>query len=544
VTGHPDGDGGLGAELDQLFAQWDRPDAPGLVVGVARGDTILYRRGFGLASIEAAVPNTPATRIRIGSTSKHFTSLLALLLAEDGKLELDRPARHYLPALEGPAGDATLRQLMQHRGGLRCHLDLGFITHGLSFTPMTAALECQARQRERNFPTGTAMIYNNSGYHLLSLVIEQEGGAPFEQQLHDRLFVPVGMHATASIPSDYEIHPGVATLHLPGAHGGWRRGIFPTENILGEGAIVSTIDDMLRWTAHLRTRDRFGSAVSWAALTTPEPHRDGTPATYALGLIAEIYRGQRLLHHPGGVTGGSSAMTIVPDQGLDIVIISNGAADAAPLALSYQVIDIVLRECLDAPAQGVRTDIHADCMGDWWSAETGMLYTLFDKNGVAGLRICGGEISGELTMAGARRAVLVELSVGEIDFDLDLPRNGGRMIIGFAGSKAAYDRVAPAGGIAPSFADRVIGRYASSDADAVAEIARKDGALRIRIADAHGFVEADLRQLGRSGLALTAKPDAFLHPSVLSFPVDDDTAEGFTLNSIRTRNLAFARVGS
>jgi D-aminopeptidase len=68
----------LAASLDALFAPWDRTDAPGLVVGVARGGQVLYRRGFGMASLEFDVAVTPATRMRIGSTSKHFTALLAL----------------------------------------------------------------------------------------------------------------------------------------------------------------------------------------------------------------------------------------------------------------------------------------------------------------------------------------------------------------------------------------------------------------------------------------------------------------------------------
>ena len=83
----------LTERLDALFAPWDRTDEPGLVVGVAKDGEVTYRRGFGMASLETALANTPKTRMRIGSISKHFTCLLALLLAEDGKLDLDQPIR-------------------------------------------------------------------------------------------------------------------------------------------------------------------------------------------------------------------------------------------------------------------------------------------------------------------------------------------------------------------------------------------------------------------------------------------------------------------
>ena len=99
---------------------------------------------------------------------------------------------------------------MQHRGGSRCYLDLGFIGHGMAVPPVGHALKLQARQSGRNFAPGEAMIYNNGGYHLVSIAIERVGGAPFEEQLKARLFDVVGMPDTASIPTDYVITPGIA----------------------------------------------------------------------------------------------------------------------------------------------------------------------------------------------------------------------------------------------------------------------------------------------------------------------------------------------
>ena len=188
--------------LDTLFAPWARTDEPGLVAGVVKDGRLIYRRAFGMASLEHAVANTPTTRMRIGSISKHFTCLLALLLAEESKLDLDQPIRAYIPELAGPGGDPTPRQLMQHRGGSRCYLDLGFIGHGFSLPPLGTVLKAQARQQGRNFAPGEAMIYNNGGYNLVSIAIERVGGAPFEDQLKARLFDVVGMPDTASVPTD------------------------------------------------------------------------------------------------------------------------------------------------------------------------------------------------------------------------------------------------------------------------------------------------------------------------------------------------------
>ena len=109
----------IAAVLDELFASVNRSDAPGLVAGVAQHGKLLYRRGFGLASVEHGVVNSPRTRMRIGSTSKHFTCLAVMLLAEVGKLDIDAGIRTYLPELPALWPEPTLRQMMNHsRGGI------------------------------------------------------------------------------------------------------------------------------------------------------------------------------------------------------------------------------------------------------------------------------------------------------------------------------------------------------------------------------------------------------------------------------------------
>src|SRR3546814_4809605 len=143
--------------LDKLFQPWNRSDAPGLIVGVAHKGATIYRRGFGLASVEHATANTPQTKMRIGSTSKHFTSLAVLLLAEDGRVDIDASLRTYLPELAGPVGAPTLRQLMQHVGGLRDPYDLPGILLCSAFPaliPDGVCLELSQSFTSANFAPG------------------------------------------------------------------------------------------------------------------------------------------------------------------------------------------------------------------------------------------------------------------------------------------------------------------------------------------------------------------------------------------------------
>ena len=525
-------------QLDALFAPWNRTDEPGLVVAVARDGAVIYRRGFGMASLESGAANTPATRMRIGSISKHFTCLLALLLAEDGKLDIDAPIRTYIPELSGPGGEPTLRQLMQHRGGSRCYLDLAFIGHGMAVPPAGRALAMQARQGGRNFAPGTAMIYNNGGYNLVSIAIERVGGAPFEAQLKARLYDVVGMPDTASIPSDYVITPGIATMHTPERDGSWRRGLFPTDELRGEGAMVSTVDDMLRWTAHLRTRDRFGSAASWAALTEKPRYADGQVGAYALGLLIDEYRGLRIVHHSGGVMGGTAQMLTFPDDGLDVVILANGARAADVGRLSQQVADIALADRVGPETPKVASEDFKTALGDYWSADSAMIYSLVDDAGVLKLGLGKSAPAASLPLrAAGDRLVAPAGGIGEIS----VKPTGGALEVRFGGETLVHGKLEPADGDAEAFAAAAEGRYFSDDADTNATIATEGDALVLVLSDGLGETRAKLTALSPRVAYSRPRGAMSVFRVTISLDVEDGKATGLRLNTPRTRNLAFRR---
>jgi CubicO group peptidase (beta-lactamase class C family) len=329
------------AAVDALFAGLNRNDAPGALVGIAHHGRVVYRRGFGMASLEHGIANEPATRARIGSSSKQFTCLAAFLLAEEGLLDIDAPIGRYITELPPLQARPTLRQLMQHTGGLRDYLDLATNAAGLAMQPLGSALAAQVRQTDVNFPPGEGHIYCNGGYHLLSIAIERAAGLPFEQVLKQRIFDPLGLHDTSSEPSDMRLVARMATQHVPTTTGEWRRGIFPTEEVRGEGAMVSTIDDMLAWLAELRGPHRVGSDSAWRQMLGKAVLANGLETSYACGLWRREHRGIELVYHSGNVYGGACQMLSAPAHALDVVIITNGAL-VNPVAMSYQIVQAML----------------------------------------------------------------------------------------------------------------------------------------------------------------------------------------------------------
>lgn len=539
--------------VDALLQPFNRSDAPGLVVGVARHGKTLYRRGYGLASIEHGVANTPRTRMRIGSTSKHFACLAALLLAEQGLLSIDDAVRRYLPELPALGGDGpTLRQLMNHTGGWRCHIDLSFLAHGAAIQPKGAALALLARQSELNFASGSRMLYSNGGYHLLSQVIARIGGQTYEQFLARHILEPLGMADTESLPSDLDIHPGVATLYLPRPEGGWRRGLFPSEELRGEGGIVSTLDDMLRWLAHLRGGDkRIGGAASWARMCATTLLPGGTDTCYGLGLMRRRYRGVEVIHHAGGVVGGAAQMLSVPAHGLDIVLMTNGAP-VAPVALSFKIVDALLGEALpEPPEERLPAAAYPALLGRRYHASASGLVVGFievaDRLGMSFLN------SAPLPMRPGESGPwlgLEDLAINPVVIDLSSLQGDAALAtltLSEGGRPEVFARLPERPPSMAELAPQLIGDYRVPDLAASARI-ELNGAgdeLLLRILGEGGRHALRLTPLSTEVLAWTST-DPLLAPvrGVLNVERAEGRVVGLRLDTVRTRHLRLMRAES
>ena len=272
------------AKLDKIFEPYNRSDQPGLAVGIAHRGLPIYRRGFGLANAELPVALSPGIRMRIGSTTKHFCCLAIMLLAEDGKLSPGDSVRRHIPELGDWAEPVTLAALMSHTGGVRCSLDIvHMLADGMGRPlPTAAQRKILTDLKSVNFPAGEAWTYSNGGYVLLTEVVERVGGAAFGDFLKERILDPAGLHDTLMRPIDTSCLPNSAALHVRNAQGGFDRGVFGPA-IGGEGGIVSTVDDMLRWLAHMDA-PKVGSPATWAAMRTPVRLKNGASTGYGFGL--------------------------------------------------------------------------------------------------------------------------------------------------------------------------------------------------------------------------------------------------------------------
>ena len=535
------------ATLDELFQPYNRADQPGLVVAIASHGTTVYRRGFGLASVELGVANGPWTRMRIGSTSKHFTCLAALLLAEDGLLDLDADASDVIPELVVDGKAPTLRQFMNHTSGLRCGLDAGFLSEGMAIRPVGSSLAGQVRMRDVNFAPGTKFMYNNGAYHLLSLAIARAADMSFERFISERILAPLGMIDSLPVRSDLEIHRGMATLHLPQPGGGYRRGIFPSQELLGEGSIVSTVDDMLRWLAHLRGPKKIGNEVTWAQMIAPTRLSNGVTVPYGYGLMRHDYRGVEVIHHAGAVIGGACQMLTVPSHALDIIIMTNGAG-VMPNELAKQVIDVMLGDALPEPREPkpATADYQFLIGKRYIGRESGLVIGFGDAGGTFGLSLLN---LPPMPMAGGNgqlRLPFEDVAAGPFLLDCSAlaPGMAPPETIEFAdaGVLEPYDLLTvPDGGLS-AVADTLVGCYKAPDLDARATIGWEDEHLMMRVYGSFGQTAMRLEVIGADLLGW--QMEAADIPLRGIARIQRDAAgrfERLLIDTTRTRHMAFTR---
>lgn len=296
--------------------------SPGSVVAILEDGQEIFSGAYGMANINNSVPMARDTIIRIGSQTKQFTVLLILMLEAEGKLSLSDRVQMHLPYVPDLGSEITLAHLAQNASGYRDHLE-SMIYSGLSiFAPSTrqTGRDVIARQDGLNFTPGSAMIYCNAGFFMLSEIIEKIEGKSFDEVLQERITGPLGMKDTALMPRDATVMRRLAA-HYSRRGAEWCTQGWGLE-LGGEGGMVSTLDDMIVWLGNF-SNPKVGTPEMFARMATPTVFSNGEAGYYGLGLVTDTYRGRRAVGHGGTVAGGKSESTRFVDDGLGIIIIAN-----------------------------------------------------------------------------------------------------------------------------------------------------------------------------------------------------------------------------
>jgi len=322
---------------------------PGCAAAVSLNGETIFEKAFGMAEMEHNIPNTPQTIFESGSVAKQFTAAAIVLLAQDGKLSIDDPVKKYIPELPDYDKPITIRHILNHTAGIRdwgSVMQLTGVGRGDRIITNDIALDVIVRQKALDFTPGAEYSYSNSGYQLAAIIVERVSKQKFGAFVEERLFKPLGM-TKSSWRDDYQrLVAGRAQAYSRnGDKEPWRLNM-PFMNVVGNGGMLTTVGDWMKWNAMLDSRVLGAPLVE--ALETRGILNDGRKITYALGLDVTKYKGLNEVSHSGGTAGYQTFLSRYPDKKLSVAALCNGFPPAAG-DLVHEIVDEVLGPLPDDP---------------------------------------------------------------------------------------------------------------------------------------------------------------------------------------------------
>jgi len=337
------------ARMDQVVQSYVNNQSFMGSVLVARGSQVLLSKGYGSADLEWNIPNSPATKFRLGSITKQFTAASILLLEQRGKLNIHDPVKKYLPDAPAAWDKITIFNLLTHTSGIPSFTSFPDYAKLEPFPTTAEQLVARFKDKPLDFAPGEKWSYSNSGYVLLGYLIENITGGSYEKFVTENIFAPLGMK-----DSGYDSNSAVimhrATGYVHGSKGLENAGFIHMSVPHAAGALYSTTEDLLKWEQGL-----FGgkllSAASLEKMTTP--FKDN----YAFGLQVETKGGHKVIEHGGGIEGFNTELAYYPEDKLTVVALANVNGQAVG-DIATKLAAIAHGETVKLPAE--RNEIKLD----------------------------------------------------------------------------------------------------------------------------------------------------------------------------------------
>jgi CubicO group peptidase (beta-lactamase class C family) len=336
---------GLDGFVEQVMKDWK---VPGLSVAIVKDGKVVYAKGFGYRDVKKQLKVTPDTLFAIGSCSKAFTATALAILADEGKLDWDKPVRDYLPDFRLHDAYATAnmrpRDLVTHQSGLPRH-DLVWYGSPLSRKEIFERL----RYLEPSRPLHARFQYNNLMYMTAGVLIERVSGNSWEEFVRRRILDPLGMKI-----SNFSVNDSQKTPDFSLPYGEEKDEVkeIPFRNIdaIGPaGSINSSVNEMTRWLLLQLGKGKFEgrqilSEKGLGEVHTPQiiaggdlKYDESFYSSYAMGWGVTSYRGHPALSHGGGIDGFTSAVRFLPKDQLGVVVLTNSSSPASGLIASNAV---------------------------------------------------------------------------------------------------------------------------------------------------------------------------------------------------------------
>ncbi len=491
--------------IDAMFEAFIAPNQPGAMVAVVAGEQIVHLKAYGLAVLETATPWTSRTVSYVASITKHFVATALLILEDRGLLTLDDPVRNHLPELPAALGSLRLRHLVTNTAGLIDDEALMGMAGISDESPCSLdyLLNIVIAQARLHFTPGQHYLYGNTPFRLLAHVIERCSGTDFDTFLRDAIFVPAGMTASAAPRGHDEVFTNAATGYSAEPHGRFRIFRMGCE-CSGDGAMRTTVADLLRWNRALRD-NTLGIRDFVTRLTAiPELNEPGETTTYACGTKVTTHRGLRCIGHGGTGAGYRAEFLRIPGADLMIIALAN-RHDAMDHWDLYRIADLYLPSqspTIAAPSASPATWSNDQLAGCYLNRDSGYFIDLENSRDGLVAYLMGDKDTAVLNHVGGNRFIPIR---GAFSFPIRIETAADgvtptlHMQPGDSG-ELAFKRIVPEPPTAQEEAT-LAGLYYSKELAAIVTIQRHNGQLCLR--RGQGATAQNFHRLLRLG------PDAF-----------------------------------
>ena len=340
---------------DQMDEFLRAHEATGAFMGsvlVARGDQILLSRGYGMANLEHQAPNSAETVFRLGSLTKQFTAAAILQLQEQGLLKVTDTIDRYLRDYPR-GGEITIHQLLNHTSGIPDYVGAEVSSTAFRNSTSLDSLMATFSGKPLDFRPGSQYQYSNSGYVVLTAIVEAVSGQRYADYLAEHIFRPLHMDATSYEDSSTIVPHRAAGYSWDGTvyH---NAEFIDMSNPAGAGGLITTVRDLYRWDRALYADEVLGAEMRQAYFT---PTADmGPGAGYAYGWAVAEISGREYDLHGGGINGFNTFVLRYPAEELYVVVLSN--VESAPTqAIAQGLTAIALGNPYDMPGQHSAVDV-------------------------------------------------------------------------------------------------------------------------------------------------------------------------------------------
>lgn len=335
-------------QIDDLMRRYvDNGNFNGSVL-VAENGKVIFKKGYGLANMEWAIPNATDTKFRLGSITKQFTAMLIMQLVEQGKLKLEGKITDYLTDYPKATGDKiTIHHLLTHTSGIPNYTDFPAFNekHSRKRYKPTDFIK-QFSDLPLKFEPDSTFAYSNSGYFLLGVIIEKVTGKTYEKVLKANIFTPLQMNNTG-YDAFAKILPKRATGYEKWGSEYYNAPYLDMSIPYAAGSLYSTVEDLALWDQALYS-DKLLSASSKAIMFTP--YKSGY--AYGWGVyktqIAQLKDSVQVMQHQGGINGFNTSLIRIP-KNKHLVVLLNNTGGTNLGAMQDNILKILYNQPFDPP---------------------------------------------------------------------------------------------------------------------------------------------------------------------------------------------------